>query len=73
MDEVIDEALRHLSRQSGEHHITVEQSEEFLLAKMDSRLIVQVVINLVDNAWSNTPLPVPLSTYPPGSRRERSV
>ena len=55
MDEVIDEALRHLSRQSGEHHITVEQSEEFLLAKMDSRLIVQVVINLVDNAVKYTP------------------
>ncbi len=72
MDEVIDEALRHLSRQSGEHHITVEQSEEFLLAKMDSRLIVQVVFNLVDNAVKYTP-PVPLSTYPPGSRRERSV
>lgn len=55
MDEVIDEALRHVSRKSAEHSITVEQREEFILAKMDSRLIVQVVINLVDNAIKYTP------------------
>lgn len=55
MDEVIDEALRHLSRKSTEHKISVTQSEEFILARMDARLIVQVIINIVDNAIKYTP------------------
>lgn len=55
MDEVITEALKHVNRKSVEHHITVESQEEFILAKMDARLIVQVVINLVDNAIKYTP------------------
>lgn len=55
MDEVITEALRHINRKSVEHHITVKQSEEFILAKMDARLIIQVIINIVDNAIKYTP------------------
>ena len=38
-----------------EHHIEVENEDEFLLAKMDAKLIVQVVINIVDNAIKYTP------------------
>ncbi len=55
MDDVIDEALRHISRKKTEHQITVMQSDELALAKMDARLIVQVVINIVDNAIKYTP------------------
>ena len=55
MDDVIAEALLHVNRKSAEHHITVENEEEFLLAKMDAKLIVQVVINIVDNAIKYTP------------------
>ena len=55
MDEVIAEALRHVSRKSAEHIITVHSEEEFLLAQIDVRLIVQVVINIVDNAIKYTP------------------
>lgn len=54
VDEVIAEALRHVNRKSVEHHISVA-AEELLLAKMDARLIVQVVINIVDNAIKYTP------------------
>ena len=50
MDDVITEALHHINRKSEEHHISVESKEEFLLAKMDAKLIVQVIINIVDNA-----------------------
>ena len=55
MDEVIAEALRHINRRSVEHEISVHSGEDFLLAHMDARLIVQVVINIVDNAVKYTP------------------
>ena len=55
MDDVITEALHHINRKSEEHHISVESKEEFLLAKMDAKLIVQVIINIVDNAIKYTP------------------
>ena len=38
-----------------EHHIEVKHKDEFLIAKMDARLIVQVIINIVDNAIKYTP------------------
>lgn len=55
MDDVITEALHHISRKSVEHHITVENNEEYLLARMDAKLMVQVIINIVDNAIKYTP------------------
>ena len=55
IDDVITEALHHINRKSVEHHITVENEDELLLAKMDAKLIVQVIINLVDNAIKYTP------------------
>lgn len=56
VDEVIQEALRHVNRKKEEHIISVENENEFLLAQMDSRLIVQVIINIVDNAIKYTPI-----------------
>lgn len=56
VDEVVKEALNHVNRLKTEHTITVENREEFLLAKMDARLIVQVLINIVDNAIKYTPM-----------------
>lgn len=56
IDEVIAEALQHVNRKSLEHKITVyNNSEEFILARIDARLIVQVIINIVDNALKYTP------------------
>lgn len=55
MEEVVDEALKHVSRKSLEHNIKIHQPDDFLLAKMDARLIVQVIINIVDNAVKYTP------------------
>lgn len=54
MDEVVEETLRHISRKSKEHIITTTYSDEILLADMDARLIMQVIINLVDNAIKYT-------------------
>lgn len=55
IEEVITEALRHINRKSIEHTISVSQSEDFIMAVMDARLIVQVIINIVDNAIKYTP------------------
>ena len=55
MDEVIDEAMKHISRKSAEHVVLVERKDELLLARIDAKLIIQVIINLVDNAVKYTP------------------
>ncbi|MGF7141683.1 two-component system sensor histidine kinase KdpD [Anaerotaenia torta] len=55
LDEVIAEALLHINRKSAEHKIETVLDDEFLMAKMDSRLIIQVLINAVDNAIKYTP------------------
>ncbi len=55
IDEVVAEALRHINRKSAEYRLNVQSSEEYLLARIDAKLIVQVVINIVDNAIKYTP------------------
>lgn len=55
VEEVVQEALRHTKQLSRDHFITVRHENDLLLAKMDARLIVQVLINLVDNAVKYTP------------------
>ena len=54
MNDVIAEALKHVDRNADQHHISVEENGEVLLAKMDPRLIMQVLINLINNAIKNT-------------------
>ena len=55
VSEVFEEALRHTNRHSGQHTITVQMDDDLLLAHMDAKLVVQVLINLVDNAIKYTP------------------
>lgn len=54
LEEVIAEALLHVNRNKDEHHIEIRLEDELLMARMDSRLIIQVIINLVDNAIKYT-------------------
>ncbi len=56
IEEIVTEALQHISRKQEEHTITVRHDNELLLAKCDARLIIQVIINLVDNAIKYTPV-----------------
>ena len=55
LEDVVSEALRHVDRRAEEHNITVDCGEVPLLARMDAGLIIQVVINLVNNAVKYTP------------------
>lgn len=67
VDDVIEEAMRHVSKDADEHHIVVVPSSELLLARMDPQVIVQVIVNLVNNAITHTQ---PGSTITILSRRE---
>ena len=55
VSEVFEEALRHTNRHSAQHTITVQMDDDLLLAHMDAKLVVQVLINLVYNAIKYTP------------------
>ena len=54
LDEVIAESLRHISRKHDDYKI-VADCEELVLARMDVHLIIQVLVNLIDNAIKYTP------------------
>ena len=73
--DVIEEALKHINRKKVDYHIVVHHEDEFLLAKMDVKLIVQVLINLVDNAIKYTPpgTTIEISTRPEGDKAVISV
>lgn len=55
LEEVIEEALLHISRNSVEYYIDTALDDELIMAKMDSQLIIQVLINIVNNAIQYTP------------------
>ena len=55
LSEIVEEALNHVGRNDVEKRIRMNLGEEFLLVKADARLMMQVVINLVDNAMKYTP------------------
>lgn len=55
MEDVITEALEHVSRKKTEHHIDIQLDDELLMANMDACLIIQVIINIVNNAIKYTP------------------
>lgn len=55
VSEIVREALHHVDRRAEHRHIDVKLDDELLMAQMDARLIIQVLINLVNNAVSYTP------------------
>ena len=68
--DVIAEAMKHIHTKSEKQKITIIQTDDLLLAKMDARLIVQVLINLLDNAIKYTP---PISQITITAKRNGSM
>lgn len=55
IDEVVAEAIKRIQNKRINQKIVVMNQDELLLAKMDARLIIQVIINILDNAIKYTP------------------
>lgn len=55
LQEIIQESLSVMAKRTKEHHMHLEMPEEVLMVKVDARLLMQVLINIVDNAIKYTP------------------
>ncbi len=61
VDDVVGEAVRHMSGLLHGRPLQVTLPEDVVTAPMDGKLIVQVLVNLLDNAVSHTPEGSPIS------------
>ncbi len=55
LDDIIDEAMHHIDRHAQNHIIEIKKSSEMILVNVDVHLIIQVIVNLIDNAVKYTP------------------
>ncbi|MDO4328961.1 MAG: sensor histidine kinase KdpD [Lachnospiraceae bacterium] len=55
LSEIIDEALQHIRRKAAAHPLSVVYQDDMLLVKADAKLMVQVIVNIIDNAVKYTP------------------
>ena len=55
LQEIIPEALAYLAKRSKGHQISLEMPEGLLIVKIEARLIIQVIINILDNAIKYSP------------------
>lgn len=54
LSDIVEEAMKHISRQADSHQVSVAYEDDLLLVKADAKLIVQVIANIVDNAVKYT-------------------
>lgn len=54
VDDIIGEAVSRIIKRAGNHNIKTSKPEEIVLVPMDGQLIIQVLVNLLDNAIKHT-------------------
>ena len=54
MSDMVEEALHYCGRKNSSHKLTCICQEELLFVKADAKLLIQVIVNLVDNAMKYT-------------------
>jgi len=54
VEEIVGAAVKHISKYANNHQITVIMPDQLILIPMNGKLIVQVLINLMDNAIKHT-------------------
>ncbi len=55
VQDLVAESLLHIDRHSTEHQIDTRLENELLMVRVDAHLIIQVIINIVNNAITYTP------------------
>lgn len=55
LEEVIEEAMSHITRKASSHEIAIQVDDPLLMAEVDLTLMIQVLVNLVNNAVEYTP------------------
>lgn len=55
LGDIVEEAMNHIRRRMGKHPISVTGTDDLLFVRADAKLIVQVIVNIVDNAVKYTP------------------
>ena len=55
VEEIVGSALAQMERRAPDREIDAELPEELLMVPMDAKLIVQMLVNLLDNAMRHTP------------------
>ena len=55
LEDIINEAVHIMERRAARHDLHAEVPATLLMARMDARLMVQVLVNLLDNAVKHTP------------------
>jgi len=54
INDIVTEAMKHIDRHSSEHIIQTDLADDFIFVDADARMLMQVVINLVNNAVKHT-------------------
>lgn len=54
LEEIIGSAIQHFSRRIPEFEIMIDMPEKIILIPLDAKLIMQVLINLLDNAMKHS-------------------
>lgn len=56
LGDIVEEALCHSNRKAEKYKISVHLEDDLALVRVDSRMILQVFINIIDNAVKYTPI-----------------